>query len=67
MSNIFLLRRSIIYLDNILIAYVFNGVGFLLIKMHGMTSMNKNFSRDGGRTSRITKKESGSNSFLYLD
>ena len=52
---------SIIYLDNILIASIFNGMCCLLIKIHGMSSIEKNVIQRGGRTSRITKKESGSN------
>ena len=48
-------------MDNILIASVVNGPGCLLIKMHGMSSMNKKFSQTDGITSRITKQASGSN------
>ena len=56
----FLFWRSVIYLDNILIAFVFNVSGCLLIKIHGMSSMNKKFSQTNGITSRITKQASGS-------
>ena len=58
---VFHFLRYVICLDNILIASVFNGLDCLLIKMHGMSSMNKNFSHHGGSTSKITKKAGGSN------
>ena len=53
--------RFVTYLyNNILIAFVFNSSGYLLIKLHGMSSMNKNFSQRDGSTFRITKKTIGS-------
>ena len=47
-------------MDNIEIAFVFNGLGCLLIEMHVMSSMNEKTSQGGGSTYRITKKASGS-------